>query len=208
MQISYNTMINVYATAGLNYEAENLFHEMQRDGLSPDSLTYLALIKAYTETRNYPAAEDAIYEMHEREISPSCAHFNQLILAFIREGSIRDAERIYNQMKLTGLAPDLACCRSMMRGYVDYGLVNEGILFFESVKGFIKPDGLILSAAIHLYESVGKEMEAGTVLDTMNIEGLLFLRSLRIGSKCRTSHTGTDAVSVSTDDFSSPEVIV
>ena len=70
---------------------------------------------------------------------------------------------------------------------MDNGLVNEGILFFESVNGFIKPDGFILSAAIHLYESVGKEREAGDTLDTMNIEGLLFLRNLRIGSKCRTS---------------------
>nr|UPT48670.1 pentatricopeptide repeat protein AaPPR582 [Agave angustifolia] len=186
-KISYNTMINVYATAGLYHEAENLFHDMQRDNHSPDSLTYLALIKAYTEAHNYSAAEDVINKMQSGQISPSCAHFNQLILAFVREGSIHNAERIYNQMKLSGLAPDLACCRTMMRGYVDNGLVNEGILFFESVNGFIKPDGFILSAAIHLYESVGKEREAGDTLDTMNIEGLLFLRNLRIGSKCRTS---------------------
>lgn len=189
MQISYNTMINVYATAGLHHEAENLFHSMQKDGHSPDSLTYLALIKAYTETHNYSAAEDTIRQMQMRDLSPSCAHFNQLIFAFIRQGSIHEAERIYNQVKLTGLSPDLTCCRTMMRGYLDYGLVNEGILFFESINGFIKPDGFLLSAAIHLYEFAGKETEAGNVLDTMNIEGLLFLRNLRIGSKCRTSQS-------------------
>lgn len=183
-QISYNTMINVYATAAHYHEAETLFHDMQRDGHSPDSLSYLALIRAYTEARNYRAAEDTIGKMESGEILPSRAHFNQLILAFVREGSIHDAERIYNKMKLTGLVPDLACCRTLMRGYVDYGLVNDGILFFESISGFIKPDGFILSAAIHLYELVGKETEAADVLDTMNIEGLLFLRNLRIGSKC------------------------
>ncbi|XP_020240766.1 pentatricopeptide repeat-containing protein At5g27270 isoform X2 [Asparagus officinalis] len=185
-KISYNTMINVYATAGLHHEAENLFRSMQKDGHSPDSLTYVALIKAYTETHNYSAAEDIIRQMQMRDLSPSCAHFNQLIFAFIRQGTIREAERIYNQVKLSGLSPDLTCCRTMMRGYLDYGLVNEGILFFESINGFIKPDGFLLSAAIHLYEFVGKETEAGNVLDTMNIEGLLFLRNLRIGSKCRT----------------------
>ena len=127
---------------------------MQRDGHSPDSLTYLALIKAYTEAYNYSAAEDVTNKMQRGQISISWAHFIKLILAFVREGSINDAERIYSQMKLT-LAPDLACCRTMMRGYVDYGLVNEGILFFESVNDFIKLNRFILSAAIHLYESVG-----------------------------------------------------
>lgn len=184
-KISYNIMINAYATAGLPHEAEHLFRDMERDGHSPDSLSYLALVKAHTEAHNYSEAEDIICRMKAVGISPSSAHFHHLILAFVREGSIADAERIYNQMKQTGLSPDLACCRTMMRGYLDYGLPDEGVHFFEMVNGLIKPDGFILSAAVHIYEFLGKETEAGDILDTMNIEGLVFLRNLRVGSKSR-----------------------
>ncbi|KAF8369435.1 hypothetical protein HHK36_032550 [Tetracentron sinense] len=46
--LGYNIMINVYATTGLHHKAEKLFRAMQRDGRSPDSFTYLALVRAYT----------------------------------------------------------------------------------------------------------------------------------------------------------------
>ncbi|KAL0905350.1 hypothetical protein M5K25_023762 [Dendrobium thyrsiflorum] len=184
-KISYNTMINAYATTGLHSEAESIFKDMRRDGHSPDSISYLALLRAYTQSRRYCDAEKVISRMQEANVSPSCAHFNHLILAFAREGCIGDAERVYNSMKQTGLDPDLACCRTMMRTYIDYGLVNEGLFFFESTNGMIKPDGFILSAAVHLYEHVGKPAEAGKILDTINLEGLLFLRSLEVGSKLK-----------------------
>lgn len=187
LQISYNIMINVYATSGLHHEAENIFEDMQKDGHFPDSLTYLALIRAYTENHNYSKAENIIQRMLEEGISPSCAHFNHLIFAFIKEGNIREAERVYGQLKQMGLSPDLACCRTMMRAYMDRGLVDKGLAFFETVNGFVKPDGFFLSAAVHLYEFAGKESEAGDIIDKMNLQGLLFLRNLRIGSKSVTA---------------------
>ncbi|XP_042378129.1 pentatricopeptide repeat-containing protein At5g27270-like [Zingiber officinale] len=182
-KISYNTMINVYATSGLYSEAKNLFQEMQTAGHFADSLTYLALIRACTESKKYSEAEKTIRRMLEEGITPSSAHFNYLIFGFIKDGFVSEAERVVAEMKLTGLNPDLACCRTMMRTYMDYGLIEEGLSFFETINGFLKPDGFILSAAVHLYEFAGRESEAGDALDTINLCGLLFLRNLRIGSK-------------------------
>lgn len=183
MQISYNTMINVYATSGLYSEAKNLFQEMQKAGHFADCLTYLALIRACTESKKYSEAEKIIRRMLEEGITPSCAHFNYLIFGFINDGLVSEAERVVAEMKLTGMNPDLACCRTMMRTYMDYGLIEEGLSFFETINGLLKPDGFILSAAVHLYDYAGRESEAGDVLDTINLRGLLFLRNLRIGSK-------------------------
>ncbi|KAK8939147.1 Pentatricopeptide repeat-containing protein [Platanthera zijinensis] len=182
-KISYNIMINAYATAGLHAEAENVFIEMANDGHSPDSLTYLALVRAYTQACMYYEAEKVISRMNEAEISPTCAHFNYLILALVRERRIEDAERVCAQMKRAGLNPDLACCRTMVRMYMDYGRVEKGLDFFESTSGLIKPDGFILSAAVHLYEHAEKFDEAGKVLDDINLKGLLFLKNLKVGCK-------------------------
>ncbi|KAK8969819.1 Pentatricopeptide repeat-containing protein [Platanthera guangdongensis] len=181
-KISYNIMINAYAIAGLHAEAENVFIEMANDGHSPDSLTYLALVRAYAQACMYYDAEKVISRMNEAEISPTCAHFNYLILALVRERRIEDAERVCAQMKRAGLNPDLACCRTMVRMYMDYGRVEKGLDFFESTSGLIKPDGFILSAAVHLYEHAEKFAEAGKVLDDINLEGLLFLKNLKVGS--------------------------
>lgn len=185
LQISYNTMINVYATSGLHREAEDLFQDMQRIGHFPDSHTYLALVRAFTESKKYSEAEKTIRRMIGDGIAPSSAHFNHLIFAFTKEGFIFEAERVIREMRETGLDPDLACCRTMMRAYMDYGLVEKGLSFFETINKFLKPDGFILSAAAHLYEFAGKESEAGDILDAINLNGLLFLRNLRVGSKVR-----------------------
>ena len=88
MQVSYNIMVNVYATAGLRHEVEKLFWAMERHGCSPDSLTYLSLVRGYTESHNYSEAEETINAMQIKGISPSCAHFNVLLFAFTKAGLI------------------------------------------------------------------------------------------------------------------------
>jgi len=187
VQISFNSMINAYATSGLHGEAKNIFQEMQDSGHAPDSLSYLALIKAYTEGKCYTEAEEAIQMMLNSNITPSCPHFNHLISTFLKEGRISDAQRIYNRMKEIGVAPDLACCRTMMRAYLEHGLIEEGISLFETTCGSLKPDSFMLSAAFHLYEHAGRESEAGNVLDAISINGTAFLRNLKVGSKLRST---------------------
>jgi len=158
-----------------------------QDSHAPDSLSYLALIKAYTEGKCYTEAEEAIQMMLNSNITPSCPHFNHLISTFLKEGRISDAQRIYNRMKEIGVAPDLACCRTMMRAYLEHGLIEEGISLFETTCGSLKPDSFMLSAAFHLYEHAGRESEAGNVLDAISINGTAFLRNLKVGSKLRST---------------------
>ncbi|KAK1273246.1 Pentatricopeptide repeat-containing protein [Acorus gramineus] len=181
-KISYDTMVNVYAKVGSHTEAEKLFHDMQRDGHFPDSFTYLALIRAYIESKNYPKAEEIIIEMEEEGICPS-AHYNLLVLSLAKAGLVMEAGRIYTKIKQMGLSPDLPCCRNLMRAYMDYGLIDEGISLFEQINGTMKPDSFVLSAAVHLYESANKKCEASEVLDLMNKEGVMFLSNLRVGKK-------------------------
>ncbi|KAG8094101.1 hypothetical protein GUJ93_ZPchr0012g20826 [Zizania palustris] len=188
-KISFNSMINAYATSGLHNEADIIFQEMQKTTHVPDSHTYLALIRTYTAGRCYSKAEEAIQMMLHRNITPSCTHFNHLISAFLKEGQIDEAQRIYNQMKEIGVAADLACCRTMMRLYLEYGCIHDGILFFETACRLLKPDSFILSAAFHLYEHSGRESEAGDVLDAISTHGASFLRSLEMKTSLHLSRS-------------------
>jgi len=183
VQISFNSMINAYATSGLYSEAKSIFQEMQDCGHAPDSFSNLALIRAYTEAKLYTEAEEAIQMMLNSNTTPSCPHFSHLIFAFLKEGQIGEAQRIYNQMKEASVAPDLACCRTMMRVYMEHGLMDEGISLYETTRGSLKPDSFILSAAFHLYEHAGRESEAQDVLDAISVSGTSFLRNMKIGSK-------------------------
>uniref|UniRef100_A0ACD6ABG4 Uncharacterized protein n=1 Tax=Avena sativa TaxID=4498 RepID=A0ACD6ABG4_AVESA len=188
-KISFNSMINAYAASGLHEEAETAFQEMRSRGHVPDSLTYLALIRAYSEGRCYSKAEETIHMMQRSSdiAAPSSLHFNHIIFAFLKEGRIDEARRICSQMQDIGVAADLACCRKMMRAYLEHGHVDEGMSFFETACGSLKPDSFILSAAFHLYEHSGKESEAGDVLDAISLHGASFLRNLNVGSKLKPS---------------------
>uniref|UniRef100_A0ACD5XWL2 Uncharacterized protein n=1 Tax=Avena sativa TaxID=4498 RepID=A0ACD5XWL2_AVESA len=185
-KISFNSMINAYAASGLHEEAETTFQEMLSHSHVPDTLTYLALIRAYTEGRCYSKAEEAIQTMQRSSnVAPSSLHFNHLILAFLKVGQIDEARRVCSQMKDIGVTADLACCRAMMRAYLEHGRVDEGISFFETACGSLKPDSFILSAAFHLYEHSGRESEAGDVLAAISLHGASFLRNLNVGSKLK-----------------------
>lgn len=185
MKVSYNIMINVFATGGLYQEVEELFKALQRDRCSPDSFTYLSLVRAYTESLQYSLAEETINSMQKRGIVASCAHFNLLLSAFAKVGLMAEAERIYEKLLGVGLNPDLGCYRNMLRGYMDYGHVKEGIKFFEDISDSVDADRFIMSAAVHFYRSVGKEEKAASILDLMSTSGIVFLENLEVGSKLK-----------------------
>lgn len=176
-------MINVYATGGLYQEAEQLFKAMQRDGYSPDSSTYLSLIRAYTESQKYSEAEETIISMKKKGLHPSCAHFNLLLSAFAKAGLLREAERIYRELLADGLNPGMECNQTMLRGYLDYGCVEEGISFFEHINASVEANRFIMSAAVHFYTSAGEALKAASMLDSMRTLGLPFLENLEVGSK-------------------------
>ncbi|KAA0042408.1 pentatricopeptide repeat-containing protein [Cucumis melo var. makuwa] len=180
--VSYNIMVNVYANAGLHEETENLFKVMEQDSVLPDSFTYFSLIRAYTQSGKYSEAEKVINSMQEKGIPTSCAHYDLLLSALAKAGMIRKAERVYDELQTAGLSPDVTCNRTLMRGYLDYGYVREGIEFFESTCKYAG-DRFIMSAAVHFYKAEGKEDEALNILDSMKTLGISFLKDLQIGLK-------------------------
>lgn len=183
-QVSCNIMMNIYAAAGLYQEAEVLMQSMRSSGCKPDSLTYLALIRAYTRWADCSEAENAIDSMQKEGIPPSCAHFNVLLSGFAKGGLI-EVERIYNNLMNVGLQPDLESKTIMLRCYMDYGHVEEGISFFERISKSVKPDRFIMSAAVHLYRSASLELKAEGVLRSMKSLGLPFLENLEVGSRLK-----------------------
>lgn len=187
IQVSYNIMLNIYAIGGLHLEAGELFHAMRRDGCTPDSSTYLSLVRAYSEGLKYSEAEEAINVMQKEGISPSCAHFNHLLFALTKSGLIGEAERVYDELIAIGLSPDFGCYQNMVRGYMEYGQVGKGISFYERICNSIKPDRFIMSVAVHLYRSAGLEHKADDVLNSMSSLGIPFLENLEVGSKIKIS---------------------
>eukprot|EP01127_Copromyxa_protea_P011303 TRINITY_DN2833_c1_g1_i1.p1 TRINITY_DN2833_c1_g1~~TRINITY_DN2833_c1_g1_i1.p1 ORF type:complete len:107 (-),score=24.52 TRINITY_DN2833_c1_g1_i1:18-338(-) len=71
--VSYNTLLNIYATLGLTEKAESLFEEMKKQkSLSPDIVSYCVVIVMYMKKRSQSANAKRVYlEMLSKGISDS-----------------------------------------------------------------------------------------------------------------------------------------
>nr|GEW92622.1 hypothetical protein [Tanacetum cinerariifolium] len=169
-------------------EAAELFNTMKRDGFSPYSYTYLALVRAYASSQKLIEAEEVISLMQNEEvgISPSCAHYNLLLPAYAKRGLVEEVERVYELVITAGLTLDVGCYQTMLRVYMDYGFVEKGISLYESIScESVRSDRFIMSAAMHLYRLAGFAHKAEDVLSCMNKMGIPFLKNLGIRSKIR-----------------------
>ncbi|GKA53973.1 pentatricopeptide repeat-containing protein [Tanacetum coccineum] len=65
---------DLLSTGRFYKEAAELFNSMKRNGFSPDSYTYLALVRAYASSQKLMEAEEVISLMQNEEvgISPYC----------------------------------------------------------------------------------------------------------------------------------------
>ena len=105
-----------------------------------------------------------------------------------KQGSlINEASRVYEKLSAFSLIPGLICIQTVMRGYLEYGHLEEGIRFFESISKSTKGDRFIMSAAVHLYKSAGNESKAEAILNSMSSMKIPFLRKLEVGSGLKTS---------------------
>lgn len=173
-------MMNIYATAGLYNEVLEMMGSMRRNGWSPDSDTYLVLVRAYTKGCRHLEGEKVIEEMEKEGVQPSCAHFNALLVGYTKAGLMEEAERVYGEVGRFGLSPDVECRRTMLRGYVEGGEWEGGISFLESGGGGeAERDRFMMSAAVELYRRGGLEGRAAEVLRCMRSLGIPFLNNLK-----------------------------
>ncbi|KAL1804685.1 hypothetical protein ACET3Z_027753 [Daucus carota] len=97
---------------------------------------------------------------------------SQLIINFVKEGDASKAECLTSDAWLLG-------------AYMDYGQVEKGISLYEKIAGLVEPDRFIMSAAVHLYQSVGMEPKSEDILKSMKSLGISFLDNLVVGSKAQ-----------------------
>ncbi|ESQ32267.1 hypothetical protein EUTSA_v10003569mg [Eutrema salsugineum] len=156
---SYNMLVKICASRGLHREVDKLLQAMESNGhFTGDSSTYLSLIQAYAESSQYAEAEKMITLMQAKGIPLSQSHFSSLLSAFVKDGMMDEAKRIYCKMSEAGISPDSACRRTILKGYMNCGEAEKGILFYEkTIRNSVEDDRFVNSVVQDLYKAVGKE---------------------------------------------------
>eukprot|EP00250_Pteridium_aquilinum_P019207 c24341_g3_i1 orf=222-1931(-) len=122
--ISWNAVIAVYAQNGQVKNALSLFSQMQHEGVSPNSITFINILSACSHAGLINEGFSCFIAMErDHGVMPTVDHYNCVIDLLVRAGRLHEAEQLLNGLRIEPTSVSwttlLGACRSegdMQRG--------------------------------------------------------------------------------------------
>jgi pentatricopeptide repeat protein len=148
---SWSALIGGYAQQGQGHEALNCFEQMQNDGLSPDMITFICLLKACASI----GAGDKGKQIHDEVVSRGFLAKNTVVGTAVVDMYAKCGLPRKAQQVLEGLVVrNRVSWSALIAGYAQQGQAREALNCFERMlREGIEPDEVIflcvLSACSH-----------------------------------------------------------
>ncbi|KAJ7540073.1 hypothetical protein O6H91_10G000700 [Diphasiastrum complanatum] len=148
--VSWNAMIAGYAQNGLGKEALVLYEQMKQEGMQPDNVTFVLLLKACASLAALEQGKQLHSEIVKRGFQSDVVVRNTLVDMYAKCGCTEDARELLDNMS----ERDVVSWTAMIAGYAQNGLAQEALALFEQMqREGTKPDEVtyisILSACAH-----------------------------------------------------------
>ncbi|KAJ7536773.1 hypothetical protein O6H91_12G081600 [Diphasiastrum complanatum] len=178
--VSWTAMIAGYAQQGLGKEALALYEQMKQEGVQPDNVTYVVLLKACASI----AALEQGKKLHSHIITNGCELDlivgSALVDMYAKCGSIEHACQVFNGMH----ERNVVSWNSMIAGYAQRGLGKEALTLYEQMKEeCVQPDDVTYVVLLKACASIpalerGKELHShiirsGFEMDTIVCDALV-----------------------------------
>ncbi|CAM6025997.1 unnamed protein product [Sphagnum balticum] len=150
--VSWNAMILGHKKCGQGQNALELFRQMQREGVQPDSVTFVGVLNACASVVELEEGR----HIHEQIIQRGCESDvfvgNSLVDMYAKCGSIEDAWRVFNKMHSTC---DLVSWNVMISGYVKCGQGQKALKLFQQMqKEGVQPGRVTFVAVLNACASI------------------------------------------------------
>ena len=159
--ILWSTLIAGYAQEGQGYEALNCFMEMQREGFSPDEVSFVCLLSACAHSGILDEAQ-RYYEIMNRRygIIPRLEHHTCMVVVFGYSGEFEKAMSVIKTMPSSN---DPSAWLALLVACRKWGNVKLGRLAFDQT---IQMEGNLSSAyaiMANIYAAVGMQEDAENI---------------------------------------------
>eukprot|EP00249_Psilotum_nudum_P015217 c25216_g18_i1 orf=338-1732(+) len=180
--VSWNAIIGGYACLEYSEEAVRAFHQMERDGLKPDKVTFICILNACVNQEALALGKLIHARIVGRRVEHDTIMGNALVNMYGKCGSICDARRMFDRMTVR----DVISWTAMMDVYSRHGHGDEAFELFKQMQqervepdkvtfiailnGCVSPEALHLGKTIHsLIVDEGFELDVvvGTALVNM-----------------------------------------
>ncbi|KAJ7297813.1 hypothetical protein O6H91_Y035300 [Diphasiastrum complanatum] len=128
--VSWNAMISGYAQQGLGKEALDLYEQMKEEGVQPDNVTYVVLLKACASIAALEQGKKLHSDIIKSGFESDVIVGSTLVDMYAKCGRIEDARQVFNNMH----EQDLVSWTAIIAGYAQQGLGKEALDLYERMK--------------------------------------------------------------------------
>ncbi|KDP36525.1 hypothetical protein JCGZ_08908 [Jatropha curcas] len=176
--VTWNTMIMAFAMHGEGYKALELFKQMNRAGINPDDVSYLAVICACNHAGLVEDGYRLFKSMERNGVAPNVKHYGSVVDLLGRAGKLQEAYDVINSMPMM---PDIVLWQTLLGACRTYKNVELAELVSQKlVEMGSNHDGdfVLLSnvyAAQERWGDVGRVREAMKKRDVKKVPGLSYI---------------------------------
>ena len=150
--VTWNALITGYGQQGLGYPALNLFIRMQCNGVKPDKITFLSLLKSCDDTNTLDQGQIIHEQVIEDGFDSDLAVGTTLVDMYARLGSLDDAQKVFDTLS----NPSIISWGALISGYVQqgHGLLALG-LYSKMCQDSVNPDKAMLLCLLKACANAG-----------------------------------------------------
>ncbi|KAJ7540196.1 hypothetical protein O6H91_10G005000 [Diphasiastrum complanatum] len=128
--VSWNAMIAGYAQNGLGKEALALFEQMKQEGVQPNNVTFVLLLKACASLAALEQGKQLHFEIIKRGFQSDVVVGSTLVDMYAKCGFTEYARELFNNMS----ERDVVSWNVMIAGYAQNGLGKKALALYEQMK--------------------------------------------------------------------------
>ncbi|KAL4200074.1 hypothetical protein AMTRI_Chr03g54570 [Amborella trichopoda] len=129
--VTFNTMIHICGNYGHLEESDALLLKMEELRCSPDTRTYNILISLHARNDNINAAARYFLKMKAAGLKPDLVSYRTLVYAFSIRQMVGEVESLLSEIDKEGLHIDEYTQSAVTRMYVDIGMIEKALSWFE-----------------------------------------------------------------------------
>ena len=190
--ISWNAMINGYSKHGCSKEALILFKEMEKEGMSPNEVTFLSILSACSHTGLVEEGWRIFSSMQEKyNTEPKAEHYTCIVDLLGRAGRLEDAKEFVEKMPME---PDVSTWGALLGACRVHKDMDMGRLAAERLFELDPQNPGPYVIMSNIYAAAGRWKEVEDIRQMMKMKGVTKepgVSWIEINSEIQIFHAGS-----------------
>ncbi|KAH7443757.1 hypothetical protein KP509_02G049700 [Ceratopteris richardii] len=177
--VSWNALITGYVQQGLSDKALGCYEQMLDEGLSPNAVTFLCILKACGNTKDLDKGEAIHAEIGRQGLTEKDLVLGTaLVDMYAKCGALHKAQSVFDSFNLQ----DTVMWNALLSGYAQNGLGHKVLSYYEQMKSKkIRPDSVTYIAVLKACGSIGALKKGTEIHHELRGQGLLY-KDIMVGT--------------------------